>query len=278
LPDEVVDQIVDRTDGVPLFIEELTKSVLESGVPLVGIPTTLHDSLMARLDRLASVRLVAQIGAAIGRQFSYALLRAISDLPEDELQDSLARLAASELVFERGTPPDAIYRFKHALVQDAAHGSLLRGTRQQLHARIADALEAHSPELMDSQPELFAQHYAEAGLVAKSVAYWGKAGQRSAARSAMAEAAAQFQKALGLLALSPEQPERQRQELEFWSALGPVLSVVKGPVMLMPAPESCGSGSVLPRSSFTSLGDSPYIICTVENSTWRSAWRRTCCV
>jgi predicted ATPase len=175
LPDAVVAQIVDRTDGVPLFVEELTKSVLETGAPLVGIPTTLHDSLMARLDRLASVRLVAQIGAAIGRQFPYVLLRAVSDLPADELQVALTRLVASELVFQRGTPPDAVYSFKHALVQDAAHGSLLRGSRQQLHAQIADALEAQSPELMDSQPELFAQHYTEAGLAEKSVAYWGKA-------------------------------------------------------------------------------------------------------
>jgi class 3 adenylate cyclase len=192
LPDQVVDQIVERTDGVPLFIEELTKSVLESGVPLVGIPTTLHDSLMARLDRLASVRLVAQIGAAIGRQFSYPLLRAVSNLPEDELQASLARLVAAELVFQRGAPTEAVYTFKHALVQDAAHGSLLRSTRQQLHAQIAEALETLSPELVDSQPELFAQHYAEAGLIEKSVACWGKAGHRSAARSAMAEAVAQF--------------------------------------------------------------------------------------
>jgi predicted ATPase len=228
LPDGVVDQIVDRTDGVPLFIEELTKSVLESGVPLVGIPTTLHDSLMARLDRLAPVRLVAQIGAAIGRQFPYGLLRAVSDLPEDELQASLARLVASELVLQRGTPPEAVYSFKHALVQDAAHGSLLRSTRQQLHAQIAEALEAHSPELMDSQPELFAQHYAEAGLVEKSAAYWGKAGHRSAARSAMAEAAAQFQRGIDQLALLPENAERQRQELELSSGLGAALLAVKG--------------------------------------------------
>ena len=200
----VVDQIVDRTDGVPLFIEELTKSVLESGVPLVGIPTTLHDLLMARLDRLASVRLVAQIGAAIGRQFPYLLLRAVSRLPEDELQAAVARLVASELVFQRGTPPDAVYTFKHALVQDAAHGSLLRSTRQQLHAQIAEALEARSPELMDSQPELFARHYAEAGLVEKSIGFWGKAGRRSAARSAMAEAAAHFQRGLDQLALLPD--------------------------------------------------------------------------
>src|SRR3954447_13360340 len=159
LPDEVVAQIGDRTDGVPLFVEELTKSVIESGAPLVGIPTTLHDSLMARLDRLASVRVVAQIGAAIGREFPYTLLHAVSSLPEDELQTSLARLVVSELVFQRGTPPDAVYSFKHALVQDAAHGSLLRNARQQLHAQIADALEAHSPGTMETQPELLAQHY-----------------------------------------------------------------------------------------------------------------------
>jgi predicted ATPase len=228
LPDEVVAQIADRTDGIPLFVEELTKSVLESGVPLVGIPTTLHASLMARLDRLSSVRRVAQIGAAIGRQFSNELLRAVSRLPEDELQAALGRLVASELVFQRGTPPDAVYAFKHALVQDAAHGSLLRSSRQQLHARIAEALETHSPELMDTQPELFAQHYSEAGLVEKSVIYWGKAGRRSAARSAMAEAATQLQKGLDQLALLPDNHERQCQELELRSALGAALQAVKG--------------------------------------------------
>jgi class 3 adenylate cyclase len=242
LPNEIVAQIVDRTDGVPLFVEELTKSVLESGLLRAeanryvldgalspfAIPTTLHDSLMARLDRLASVRHVAQIGAAIGREFPYALLRAVSRLPEDELQSALARLVASELVFQRGSPPDAVYAFKHALVQDASHDSLLRSSRQQLHAQIAEALETHSPELMDTQPELFAQHYAEAGLVEKSVAYWAKAGHSSAARSALAEAAAQLQKGLDQLALLPDDPERQRQEVEFLSALGAVLQAVKG--------------------------------------------------
>jgi class 3 adenylate cyclase/predicted ATPase len=249
LPEEVVAQIADRTDGVPLFVEELTKSVLESGVPLVGIPTTLHDSLMARLDRLASVRLVAQIGAAIGREFPYPLLRAVSRLPEDELQAALARLVASELVFRRGTPPDAVYAFKHALVQDAAHGSLLRGTRQQLHAQIAEALETHSPELVDSQPELLAQHYAEAGLVEKSVASWDKAARRSAARSAIAEAAAQFQKALDQLALLPDTPERQRQELDLRSGLGAVLLAVKG----YAAPET-GHASARARELWEQLG------------------------
>ncbi len=242
LPDEVVRQIADRTDGVPLFVEELTKSVLESGIlreeadryvldgalPALAIPTTLQDSLMARLDRLASVRLVAQIGAAIGREFSYALLSTVSRLSGGDLEAALARLVAAELVFQRGTPPEAVYSFKHALVQDAAHGSLLHSSRQQLHAQIADALEIHFPELMDSQPELFAQHYSEAGLVEKSVAYWGQAGWRSAARSAMAEAAAQLQKGLDQLARLPDAPKRQRQELEFRSALGAVLFAVKG--------------------------------------------------
>src|SRR5439155_7404389 len=162
-----------RTDGVPLFLEELTKSVLESGLlreeadryvldralQPFAIPTTLQDSLMARLDRLASVRLVAQIGAAIGREFSYPLLRAVSRLAEDELQAALARLVASELVFQRGIPPDAVYSFKHALVQDAAHDSLLRSSRQQLHAQIAAALETQYLVLMHTEPELFAQHF-----------------------------------------------------------------------------------------------------------------------
>jgi class 3 adenylate cyclase/predicted ATPase len=242
LPDEIVAQIAESTDGVPLFVEELTKSVLEGDLPREGqgrhvldranssltIPTSLNSSLMARLDRLASARLVAQIGAAIGRDFSYELLCAVSRLPEDQLQAALARLVASELVFQRGTPPDAVYSFKHALVQDAAHGGLLRKARQQLHAQIAEALEAHFPETMDTQPELLAQHYAEAGLAEKSVDFWARAGRRSAARSAMAEAAAQFQKALDQLALLPDNLARQQQELDFRTSLGTVLRFVKG--------------------------------------------------
>ncbi len=263
LPDEVVVQIVDRTDGVPLFVEELTKSVLESGLlheesdryvldralPPFAIPTTLHDSLMARLDRLASVRLMAQIGAAIGREFSYALMRAVSRLPGDELQTALARLVASELVSQRGTPPGALYIFKHALVQDAAHDSLLRGSRRQLHAQIAEALEAHSPEMMETQPEIFAQHYAEAGLVEKSVACWGKAGHRSADRSAMAEAAAQLQKGLDQLAMLPDNSKRRRQELEFYGALGAVSVAAKG----HSAPET-GQAYVRARELWEQLG------------------------
>jgi predicted ATPase/class 3 adenylate cyclase len=228
LPADVVSQIAERTDGVPLFVEELTKSVLEIGGTPLGIPTTLHDSLMARLDRLSSVRQVAQVGAAIGREFPYALVHTVSGLTGEELQAALGRLVGSELVFQRGTPPDAVYSFKHALVQDAAYNSLLRSTRQQLHVQIAEALETHTPELMDTQPEVFAQHYAEARLVQKSVTYWGKAGQRSVTRSAMAEAAAQFQKGLDEVALLPDNPERQRQELELSSALGSVLMAAKG--------------------------------------------------
>jgi len=263
LPDEVVFQIAERTDGVPLFVEELTKSILERSLlreendryvldrPLqpLAIPATLHASLLARLDRLGSARRVAQIGAAIGRQFSYALLRAVSRLPEDELQAALGQLVASELVFQRGTPPDAVYSFKHALVQDAAHGSLLRNARQQLHAQIAEALEDHSLEITESQPELLAQHYAEAGLVERSVVYWGKAGHRSVARSAMAEAAAQFQKGLDQLALLPDIPERRQKELEFSSALGAVLNVVKGSA----APET-GEAYARARELWEQLG------------------------
>ena len=144
------------------------------------------------------------------------------------MRAAMARLVASELVFQRGTPPDAVYSFKHALVQDAAHGSLLRATRKQLHAEIALALETHSPELMDTHPELLAQHYEEAGLVEKSVSYWGKAGRRSAARSAMTEAATQFQKGLDQLSLLPDDPERHRRELEFYSSLSAALRAVKG--------------------------------------------------
>ena len=241
LPPDVIAEIVERTDGVPLFVEEMTKAVLEAGaerggeiaasVPSagLGVPATLQASLMARLDRLGpAAKGVAQIGAAIGREFSYELAASVGELAEERLQDALQRLVDAGLVFQRGTPPEAAYLFKHALVQDTAYGTLLRGPRRQLHARIAEALTAHYPELMDSQPELFAQHYAEAGLVEKSVACWGKAGHRSAARSAMAEAAAQFQKALDQLALLPDTAERQRQELEFCSALGAVLFAVKG--------------------------------------------------
>jgi class 3 adenylate cyclase len=189
LPKEIADQIVDRTDGVPLFIEELTKSVVESGLvteagnlytmrgpamPL-AIPTTLHASLLARLDRLAPTREVAQIGAALGRSFSHELISAVAGMLEQQLDDALQQLVRAELVFRRGTPPDAEYTFKHALVQDAAYGTLLRARRQELHGRVATALEERFPETVDQQPELLAHHCGQAGWIEKAIAYWGRA-------------------------------------------------------------------------------------------------------
>jgi class 3 adenylate cyclase/predicted ATPase len=252
----MTDEIVERTDGVPLFLEELTKAVLENAavgaIPAtsLAVPATLHASLMARLDRLGPIaKEIAQVGAAIGREFPYTLLAAAAQRTEAELRDGLRRLVDAGLVFQRGVPPEATLLFKHALVQDTAYSMLLRGLRQALHARIARAFETHSPELMETQPELFAQHYAEAGLVEKSITCWGKAGHRSAARSAISEAAAQFQKALDQLALLPDNPERQRQELEFCSALGAALRFVKGQA----APET-GQAYARARELWEQLG------------------------
>src|SRR5271165_332044 len=290
LPDEVVFAIADRTDGVPLFVEELTKSVLERGLlreednrcvldrPLqpLAIPATLHASLLARLDRLVSARGVAQIGAAIGRQFSYALLCAVSRLPEDELQTALGQLVASELVFQRGTPPDAVYSFKHALVQDAAHGSLLRKARQQLHAQIAEALEAHSPDLMDSQPELFAQHYAEAGSL--------KNPSPTGVRPGIGQPPARRWR---------KRPRNCRRGWTSWRCCRTNSNVsdessnfalpwarrcdpLKGKrrrklAKPMPAPESCGNSWVHPRSSFRLPMGSRPITLSEAKLTWRSA-------
>ena len=252
----VMDEIVERTDGVPLFLEELTKAVLENTavgtIPATSstVPATLQASLMARLDRLGPLaKEIAQIGAAIGREFSYELLTAAAQRTDAELREGLRRLVDAGLVFQRGTPPEAAFLFKHALVQDTAYSMLLRGPRQALHARIAKALETQSPELMGSQPELFAQHYEKAGLVEKSVDYWAKAGHRSAARSAIAEAAAQFQKALDQLALLLDNRERQRQELEYCSALGAALRFVKGQA----APET-GQAYARARELWEQLG------------------------
>jgi predicted ATPase/class 3 adenylate cyclase len=242
LPKEIADQIVDRTDGVPLFIEELTKAVVESGVltdagdrytaagplPPLAVPATLNASLLARLDRLASAREVAQAAAAIGRQFSHELISAVAATPRQQLDDTLAQLVHAELIFRRGTPPDAEYTFKHALVQDAVYGTLLRGRRQQLHARIAATLEDQFPEIVATQPALLAQHCAEAGLAEKAVVYWLKAGQQAMARSATTEAVAQLQKGLDLLGRLPDSLGRRQQELDLQIALGPALAATKG--------------------------------------------------
>ena len=243
LPAEVEVEVLARTDGVPLFVEEVGRAVLESGLlreeadrwvvdgalPRLAVPASLHASLMARLDRLGpAAKEVAQAGAAIGREFGYGVLAATIELSAPQLHEALDRLSHAGLVFARGTPPEASYLFKHALVQDIAYGGLLRGRRQWLHGRIVAVLEGRFPEVVQAQPALLAQHCAAAGLVEKSVAYWGRAGRRSADRSAMAEAAAQFKKGLNQLRLLPDNPERQRQELEFCSALGAVLRGLKG--------------------------------------------------
>jgi predicted ATPase/class 3 adenylate cyclase len=242
LPAEVITQIVAKTDGVPLFVEELTKTVLESGLltdagdhyeltgplPPLAIPATLHDSLMARLDRLAPVKEIAQIGAAIGREFSHALLAAVADRPEAELQTALDQLVASELVFRRGTPPEATYSFKHALVQDVAYQSLLKSRREPLHTRIARALEERFPETAATEPERLAQHYAAAGLYDQAVGYWHRAGQRASERSANLEAITHLTKGLELARTLPDPTQSARHELKLQVALGEPLVAVKG--------------------------------------------------
>jgi class 3 adenylate cyclase/predicted ATPase len=242
LPAEIVEQIVARTDGVPLFVEELTKTVLESGLlsdagdhyeqtgplPPLAIPTTLHDSLMARLDRLAPVKEVAQIGAVIGREFSHELLAAVAPMSTNLLGDALGQLVQSELVFRRGSPPDVTYSFKHALIQDAAYQSLLKSKRQQLHARIAQVLEQRSPETAADPPELLAHHCTQAGFIEKGIDYWYAAARQAMARSAMVEAEAQLSIALDLLTGLPAGPERDRKEVNLQIALGATLIATRG--------------------------------------------------
>jgi TOMM system kinase/cyclase fusion protein len=242
LPPEVVEQVVAKTDGVPLFVEELTKMVLESGLlqeraghyelagplPPLAIPTTLHDSLMARLDRLAAVKALAQLAATLGREFAYELLRAVAPWDEETVQRGLQQLVAAEFLYQRGLPPQATYLFKHALIQDAAYQSLLKSTRQQYHQRIAQVVEARFPEVGATQPEVLAHHYTEAGLMAQALPYWQRAGQRAVERSANLEAVAHLTKGLEVLATLPDTPERAQQELDVQTTLGPALVATKG--------------------------------------------------
>ena len=242
LPKEIADQIIDRTDGIPLFIEELTKAVIESDVltetddgyrvegPIapLSIPTTLQASLLARLDRLAPTREVAQTAAALGRTFSHELISAVATMSKLQLDQALAQLVAAELIFQRGTPPDAEYTFKHALVQDAAYSTLLRSRRTQLHARIVETFENHLTETVTAQPALLAQHCAKAGLADKAVVYWHKAGQQAMARSATMEAEENYRQGLAMLNTLPESSERDTRELELCSALVRVLQQTKG--------------------------------------------------
>jgi predicted ATPase len=226
LPAETIDAIIARTDGVPLFVEELTKAVLETGE--TAIPASLHDSLMARLDRIPEVKEFAQIAACIGREFDYPLLAAVVDRSEPDLRSALDKLAAAELIFRRGTPPDARYTFKHSLVQDAAYQSLLRGRRQQLHARIAEILEQRFPDKAETEPELFARHYTAAGLTEAGVHYWERAGARGTERSAFVEAINHYRKGLELLSTLSDGQRRNQLELALQMGLGDAFSWMRG--------------------------------------------------
>jgi class 3 adenylate cyclase len=243
LPDEIMAEIVERTDGIPLFVEELTKAVLEAGshlengarsastvpLPALAVPATLHASLMARLDRLgAAAKDVAQIGAAIGREFSYELVVAVVQSSDADLQSALRRLSDAGLVFCRGAPPQATYLFKHALVRDAAYGMLLRSRRQQLHACIAATVETRFPEKARSQAELLAHHYTEANEKDLAVSYWLKAGRQATTKFAMKEAIAHFTKGISLVATLPEDRGRDEREIDFQLALAVPLIATYG--------------------------------------------------
>jgi predicted ATPase len=235
LPPEIVEQIVERADGIPLFIEELTKTVLEGSLlreedgrylldgplPALAIPSSLHASLLARLDRLAPVKEVAQIGAALGREFSHEVLAAVARRSEDQLRDALDRLSDAGLIFRRSGLGRASYIFKHALVQDAAYSTLLRSQRQELHARIGRVLEEQFPETSATQPEILAQHYTQAGLADSAIEHWLEAGERAYRRSAIVEATKHLTRGIELIALLPAGVERDRKELGLsWHSAG----------------------------------------------------------
>ncbi|MSQ47217.1 MAG: adenylate/guanylate cyclase domain-containing protein [Deltaproteobacteria bacterium] len=242
LPHEVSQHIVNKTDGVPLFIEELTKMVLESGLlrehqasyaltaplPPFAIPTTLQDSLLARLDRLATVREVAQLGATLGREFSHALIQAVSHVDTTTLQRDLTVLVNADLLSQRGTPPHSRYFFKHALIQETAYQSLLKSRRQEYHQRIAQVLQTQFSDTADLQPEMVAYHYTEAGLIDQAVPYWRKAGEQELARSANTEAISHLTKGLSLLATLPKTRETAQQELLLQTSLSLALGATKG--------------------------------------------------
>jgi predicted ATPase len=242
LPADLFEQILGKTDGVPLFVEELTRSILESGdlrqtgesweyagrTGNLAIPLTLRDPLMARLDRFVPVKEIAQIGAAIGREFSYELIAAVAPHAKPELDQALTQLTQSGLAFQRGTPPDAVYTFKHALVQDAAHDSLLRRRRQELHGKIAGVIEERLPKTEETEPELLAHHYTEARQLAKAIPLWRKAGSLALRHMALAEAIAHLNKGLELVAALPASVDRDGSELDLRTLLGTAWAPFKG--------------------------------------------------
>jgi predicted ATPase len=263
---ETVGEIVERADGVPLFIEELTKAVLETGerddrvaavlaaspLPNLSIPAPLHASLISRLDRLGPIaREVGQIGAVIGREFGYQLIEAAAARPAAELRAGLDRLAEAGLLFCRGTAPHSSYLFKHALVQDAAYGTLLRARRQELHARVAAVLEAYFADLVRRHPELLARHLTAAGEAERAVDQWLKAGRHAAGRSAHREAIGHFERGLATLAALPEGPGRERREINLNTALGRALTATKGY-----AAAETGAAYARARRLCENLGDS----------------------
>jgi class 3 adenylate cyclase len=255
LPTELMAEIVERADGVPLFVEELARAVIETGassdrgidktlagspLPASTVPAALHASLLARLDRLGpAAREVAQIGAVIGRDFPYALLVSIAAHNDATLANALDRLTQSGLIFQRGTTPSVTFLFKHALVRDAAYASLLRRRRQELHARIAALLEAGFPEIVEAQPELLAQHFTEAGLIEQGIAYWQRAGERAVVRSANIEAVTHFGRGIALLKTLPESAQRDEQELALQVAIVAPLLAIRG----LGAPETERAGT-----------------------------------
>ena len=241
LPASVRQDIIERTDGIPLFVEEMTKAVLEAGSesaakrtaaavpsPALAVPASLHASLMARLDRLGSAKEVAQIGAVIGREFPHALIAAVARKAEPELGSALNRLIEAGLLFRQGMAPHATYLFKHALVQDAAYGTLLREPRRALHARIAATLESQFSEITETRPELLARQCTDAGLIEKAAGLWGKAGQRSLERFALNEAVAQFTRALDQVASLPATPALRREQIKLQVGLANALYHARG--------------------------------------------------
>jgi predicted ATPase len=287
IPASIRQDIIERTDGIPLFVEEMTKAVVESRIEGVvqqktvasfpsralAVPASLQASLMARLDRLGPAKKVAQVGAAIGREFSHALLSTVVSKSELELASALDSLVETGLLFRQGIPPHASYLFKHALVQDAAYGTLLREPRRALHARIAEAVESQFTETAENQPELIARHCAEAGLIEKAAVLWGKAGQRSLERSALIEAAEQFAGALDQINALPSTPTLYREQIKLQVGLANALMHTKGRA----APETRASIEqarlLVERSQALGEGpDDPLVVFSIPYGFWNASF------
>jgi predicted ATPase/class 3 adenylate cyclase len=286
LPANIRQDIIERTDGIPLFVEEMTKALLEAGSegaaqrtaaaipsPALAVPASLQASLMARLDRLGPAKEIAQIGAAIGREFSHALLAAVVRKPEAELYSALDRLIQADLLFRQGAPPHATYLFKHALVQDAAYGTLLREPRRALHARVAETLEDQFADIAENQPELLARHCTEAGLIEKAVVLWGKAGQRSLARSALVEAAEQLTRGLAQIATLPSNAVLRREEIKLQVALTKALMHTKGFAATEAKAAIERARSLIEQSkAFGEPPDDPLLLFSILNGFWMASY------